>query len=69
MVKLKYGREEMADFDSSKMDNAANDAAVELENLRENNPEGVQAVEEWMKKWVSTAGYKRLGKILADRWN
>ena len=46
LVKLKYGRLEMADYDSSKMDNAVNDAAIELENLRENNPEGVQAIEE-----------------------
>ncbi len=59
----------MADLDSSKMDNAANDAALELETLREKNPEGVKTVEEWVKKWVSTAGYKRLGKILAGRWD
>ncbi len=59
----------MADFDPSKMDNAANDAAVELETLKENNPEGIKAVEDWMGKWVPKAGYKRLGKILADRWN
>jgi hypothetical protein len=58
----------MADFDSSKMDNAANEASLELEAIREEYPEGVKAVEEWVKKWVSSAGYKRLGKILADRW-
>ncbi len=59
----------MADFDSSKMDKAADDASGELETIREKYPEGVQAVEEWMKKWISSAGYKRLGKVLADRWN
>lgn len=59
----------MADFDSSKMDNAANDAAVELETLREKHPDGVNAIEDWVKKWVSSAGYKRLGKILAGRWD
>ena len=58
----------MADFDSSKMDDAANEASLELEAIREEHPEGVKAVEEWVKKWVSSAGYKRLGKILADRW-
>ena len=58
----------MADFDSSKMDNAANDALTELETIREGHPDGVKAVEDWVKKWVSTAGYKRLGKILAGRW-
>ena len=36
----------MAEFDSSKMDNAANDAAIELETLKESNTEDVQAVEE-----------------------
>jgi hypothetical protein len=58
----------MADFDSSKMDNAANEASLELEEVREKYPDGVKAVEYWVKKWVSSAGYKRLGKILADRW-
>lgn len=58
----------MADFDSSKMDNAANDASLELEDVRENHPDGVKAIEDWVNKWVSSAGYKRLGKILAGRW-
>jgi len=59
----------MSDFDSSKMDTAANDASSELETIREEHPDGVKAVEEWVKKWVSATGYKRLGKILADRWS
>jgi hypothetical protein len=58
----------MAEFDAEKMNNAANDAAEELEAIKEKNPDGVKAVEEWVKKWVSSAGYKRLGKILAGRW-
>jgi hypothetical protein len=58
----------MAEFDSSKMDNAANDASLELEDIREKHQDGVEAVEDWVKKWVSTAGYKRLGKILAGKW-
>ena len=58
----------MADFDSSKMDNAANDASLELEDVREKHPDGVKAIEDWVNKWVSSAGYKRLGKILAGRW-
>ncbi len=58
----------MSDFDASKMDNAANEASLELEEVREKHPDGVKAVEDWMKKWVSSAGYKRLGKILVDRW-
>ena len=59
----------MSEFDSSKMDEAANEASLELEEVREKHPDGVKAIEDWVKKWVSTAGYKRLGKILADRWN
>ena len=59
----------MAEFDSTKMDSAANEAMLELETIREKNPDGVKAVEDWMKKWVASAGYKRLGKILADKWN
>jgi hypothetical protein len=58
----------MAEFDAEKMNNAANDAAEELEAIKEKNPDGVKAVEDWVKKWVSSAGYKRLGKILAGRW-
>ncbi len=59
----------MADFDASKMDNAANEASLELAEVREKHQDGVKAVEDWVKKWVSSAGYKRLGKILADRWD
>ncbi len=58
----------MAEFDSSKMDNAANEASLELEDVREKHPDGAKAIEAWMQKWVSSAGYKRLGKILAGRW-
>jgi len=58
----------MAEFDPKKMDKAANEAAEELEKLEEQNPEGVEAVQKWMKKWVMSAGYKRLGKILAGKW-
>ena len=59
----------MADFDSSKMDTAANEVSLELEEVREKHPDGVKAVEDWMKKWISSAGYKRLGKVLAGRWD
>ncbi len=59
----------MPDFDPKAMDKAADDASEELDTIREKHPEGVQAVEEWMKKWIPSAGYKRLGKVLADRWN
>ena len=50
------------------MDNAANDALLELEDIRKKHPDGLQAIEDWVQKWVSIAGYKRLGKILAGRW-
>jgi hypothetical protein len=58
----------MAEFDSTKMDNAANSASEEFDKLVEANPDGVKAVQDWMKKWVSSAGYKRLGKIIAEKW-
>ncbi len=58
----------MAEFDAEKMNSAANDAQEELESIKEKHPEGVKAVEDWVKKWVSSAGYKRIGKILAGRW-
>jgi hypothetical protein len=58
----------MAEFDAEKMNTAANDAQEEFEKIKETHPEGVKAVEDWVKKWVSSAGYKRIGKILAGRW-
>lgn len=58
----------MAEFDSEKMNNAANDASLELEKIKEKYPDGVKAVEDWVKEWLPSAGYKRLAKILADRW-
>ncbi len=58
----------MPEFDAKKMDDAANEASLEIEKIREQYPDGVQAIEEWAKKWVSSAGYKRLAKILAGRW-
>jgi hypothetical protein len=66
---LKHRSEMMSDFDSSKMDEAANNASSELETIREKHPDGVKAVEDWVRRWVSSAGYKRLGRILADRWD
>jgi len=51
------------------MDEAASDAMMDLEDIKEKYPDGVTAVEDWMKKWYRSAGYKRLGKILVDRWN
>ena len=53
----------MSDFDSSKMDEAANDASSELETIKEEHADGVKAVEDWVRKWVSSAGYKRLGTV------
>jgi len=58
----------MAETDAQKMDNAANEASEELDKILEQHPDGAQAVKEWVKKWFLKAGYKRLGKILADRW-
>ncbi len=58
----------MPEFDAKKMDNAANDASLELEKIKEEYPDGVKAIEDWAKKWVRSAGYKRLAKILAGKW-
>lgn len=58
----------MAEFDASKMDDAANKASKELDVIKEKHQDGVKAVEDWAKRWVPSAGYKRLAKILAGRW-
>ncbi len=59
----------MTNSSSQSMDDAASDAMMDFEDIREKHPDGVRAVEDWMKKWFPKAGYKRLGKILAGRWN
>ena len=59
----------MPNSTSQSMDEAANNALIELEGIKEKHPDGVEAVEDWMKKWYRSAGYKRLGRILADRWD
>ncbi len=59
----------MSDFDPKAMDKAADEASTELEDVREKHPDGVKAIEDWVNKRVSSAGYKRLGKILAGRWD
>lgn len=66
---ITHGGRKMSSSDSQTMDKAADEASTELERIREKYPEGIQAVEDWMKKWIPSAGYKRLGKVLADRWN
>ena len=58
----------MAEFDTKKMDTAADDALIELEKILEKHPDGAKAIQDWVKKWFPSAGYKRLGKILAERW-
>lgn len=58
----------MAEFDAQKMNDAANDASLELEKIREEYADGVKAIEDWAKKWIPAAGYKRLAKIIAGRW-
>ncbi len=57
----------MAETDSTKMDNAANEASEEMDKILEEFPDAAK-VKDWVKKWFLKAGYKRLGKILADRW-
>ena len=42
--------EGMADFDSSKMDNAADEALAGLETIGEEYGNGVKAIGEWIKK-------------------
>ena len=44
-----------------KMDNAANEAEQDLENIPN---EVLLPTAEWMRQWYMKAGYKRLGKIL-----
>lgn len=60
----------MAESDiKKKMDDAANNASLDLEKIRVKHADGVKAVEGWVKQWVPKAGYKRLAKILAGRWD
>ena len=47
----------------SEMDNAANEAEKDLENIPN---EVLLETARWVRKWYLKAGYKRLGKILVN---
>jgi hypothetical protein len=50
-----------------KMDAAADEARKELNPKTINtSPDSVKEVANWMKKWYSVAGYKRLSRILLE---
>ena len=50
-----------------KMDAAASEARKELDPKTINaSADSVKQVANWMKKWYSEAGYKRLSKILTE---
>ena len=40
----------MSNFDPQTMDSTANEASIELENIREEHPDSVKAVAGWMNK-------------------
>lgn len=50
------------EFDSQAMDASAKAAKVELKSVKT-----AQDVYNWFKKWYTSAGHKRLGRILASR--
>jgi hypothetical protein len=51
----------MAEDTFQQMDNAANEAEKDLENIPN---ETLLVTARWFKKWYTKAGHKRLGKIL-----
>ena len=51
----------MAEDAMQAMDNAANEAEKDLENIPN---ETLLVTARWFKKWYGKAGHKRLGKIL-----
>jgi hypothetical protein len=51
----------MAEDTLQAMDNAANEAEKDLENIPN---ETLLATAKWFNKWYRKAGHKRLGKIL-----
>ncbi len=54
----------MADTESQqKMENAANEAEKDLENI---SNDVVLPMAQWVQKWYGQAGYKRLGRILVN---
>lgn len=51
----------MVNESQQSMDNAANEAEQELENIPNDM---LLPVAQWFNKWHSQAGYKRLGRIM-----
>lgn len=60
--------EEKKGFDKKAMDEAANDASLEWAKIQEKYPEVTQEISDFMNEWYMKAGWKRLAKIIADRW-
>lgn len=57
----------MAEFDSSSFDAAAVEAEKDLRERMERDPKLAAALKElasWWGKWFSSAGHKRLGRII-----
>jgi hypothetical protein len=46
------------------MDAAAQRAAADLAALREQHPEAVALLTDWWRRYYTTAGHKRLGRVL-----
>jgi len=53
----------MPEFDKQAMDDAANDAEEDLNNLPD---EVVNSMADWWYKWFMKTGHKRLGRILVN---
>ena len=72
---LKPMREESVEqaMEKAARNATAGEAQIELWEIEEKNPEAVKLVRDWMLKWLKGtpehigAGYKRLGKVLADK--
>jgi len=56
------------EFDPKVMDDAAVEADLEWDTLKEKYPEAAEAVSKFMNSWVAKAGWKRLGKVISGRW-
>lgn len=58
------GKRMTADEQMDAMDAAAFLAHQELETMLTENPQSIQKVAQWWKKWYTKAGHKRLGRII-----
>lgn len=56
------------EYDKKAMDEAANDFSLEWYKIKEKHPEITTEISNLLNEWYMKAGWKRIAKVIANRW-